>query len=65
MPAVTHNRSWILRSRHRRRGSVLIRRKLKRCYVLAFFEYAWLVSWLAQRRIIGRTNSRRLDIPYA
>ena len=46
-------------------GNVLIRRQLKRRYVLAFFQKlsrASLVSRPAPRRIIGRANSRRLGI---
>ena len=47
-------------------GNVLIRRQLKRRYVLAFFREAFrrasLVSRPAPRRIIGRANSRRLGI---
>ena len=46
-------------------GNVLIRRQLKRRYVLAFFRSfprASLVSRPAPRRIIGRVNSRRLGI---
>ena len=49
-------------------GHVLIRRQLKRRYVLAFFRScrrAWLVSRPALRRIIGRANSRRWGIRYA
>ena len=43
-------------------GKVVIRRQLKRRYVLAFFQKlprAWLVLRLARHRIIGRANSRR------
>ena len=46
-------------------GNVLIRRQLKRRYVLAFFQKlprAWLGSRPAPRHIIGRVNSRRLGI---
>ena len=49
-------------------GNVLIRRKLKRRYVLAFFEklQPCLVGIEAcATRIIGRASSRRLDIPCA
>ena len=49
-------------------GKVLIRRQLKRRYVLAFFQKlrrAWLGSRPAPRRIIGRVSSRRLAIPCA
>ena len=49
-------------------GNVLVRRQLKRRYVLAFFQK--LLSCLvgigpAPRRIIGRANSRRSAIPCA
>ena len=46
-------------------GNVLIRRQLKRRYVLAFFQKlppCLVGSRPAQRRIIGRANSRRSDI---
>ena len=49
-------------------GNVLIRRQLKRRYVLAFFEKlrcAWLGSRPAPRRIIGRASSRHADITCA
>ena len=47
-------------------GKVIIRRQLKRRYVLAFFEKrAWLGSRPAPRRIIGRASSRHSDIPCA
>ena len=44
------------------KGHVLIRRQLKRRYVLAFFRgcrRAWLVSRPVPPRIIGHANSRR------
>ena len=43
-------------------GAVVIRRRLKRRSVLAFFQkrhHAWLASRLAPRRTIGRANCRR------
>ena len=46
-------------------GNVLIRRQLKRRYVLAFFEKlrpASLASRPAPRHITGRANSRRSGI---
>ena len=49
-------------------GKVLIRRQLKRRYVLAFFQKLppCLVGIEAcARRIIGRASSRRLGIPCA
>ena len=50
-------------------GKVLIRRQLKRRYVLAFFQKLSAVpGWVsrpAPRRIIGRVSSRRLGIPCA
>jgi transposase len=49
-------------------GQVVIRRQLKRRYILAFFQKvprAWLVSKLAPRRIIGRANFRPLATPCA
>ena len=49
-------------------GKVLIRRQLKRRYVLAFLRscrHAWLASRPVLRRIIGRANSRRSDITCA
>ena len=42
-------------------GKVIIRRQLKRRYVLAFFEKL-LGSRPAPRRIIGRASSRHLGI---
>ena len=65
------------RSRHREvgfsgpvdaNGQVVIRRQLKRRYILAFFRScrrAWLVSKLAPRRIIGRANFKPLATPWA
>jgi hypothetical protein len=50
------------------KGNVILRRKLKRRYVLTFSRscpHAWLVLKPAPRRIIGRANSKRLDTPYA
>jgi transposase len=47
-------------------GKVLIRRKLKRRYVLAFFERlrrAWLGLRPAPHLIIGRVNLSRSAIP--
>ena len=47
-------------------GQVVIRRQLKRRYVLAFFQklhHASLALRPAPRRIIGRVNSRRSAIP--
>ena len=49
-------------------GNVLIRRQLKRRYVLAFSRgcrHASLASRPAPRRIIGRVSSRRSGIPCA
>jgi hypothetical protein len=49
-------------------GNVLIRRQMKRRYVLAFFQKlsrALLGSRPAPRRIIGRASSRRLGIACA
>jgi transposase len=49
-------------------GTMLIRRQLKRRYVLAFFQklQPCLVGIdLAPPRIIGRVSSRRLAIPCA
>ena len=49
-------------------GNVTIRRKLKRRYVIPFFQKlrrAWLVSRPAHRRIIGRANSRHSATPCA
>ena len=47
-------------------GKVLIRRKLKRRYVLAFFgSRVWLGSRPVPHRIIGRANSRRSGIACA
>ena len=46
-------------------GQVVIRRQLKRRYVLAFFRScrrAWSASRPAPRRTIGLANSRRLGI---
>jgi len=46
-------------------GQVVIRRKLKRRYLLAFLkscQHALLVLRPARRRIIGRGNCRRLGI---
>ena len=47
-------------------GNVVIRRQLKRRYVMTFFQKlprgAWSVLKPAPRRIIGRANSRRLAI---
>ncbi len=48
--------------------NVIIRRQLKRRYVLRFSRRcrrAWLVSKPAHRRIIGRANSRRSATPCA
>ena len=48
-------------------GNVVVRRQLKRRYVLVFFQKlhrAWSVSKPAPRRIIGRASSRRLVTPY-
>ena len=44
-------------------GNVIVRRQLKRRYVLPFFQKlprAWLASKPAPRLIIGRANFRRL-----
>jgi transposase len=44
-------------------GQVVIRRKLKRRYVLAFFQklrLVWSALRLVHRRIIGRASCRRL-----
>ena len=48
-------------------GNVILRRQLKRRYVLSFFQKLppYLVLKPAPRRIIGRANSRRLATPYA
>ena len=50
-------------------GNVVIRRQLKRRYVMTFFRKlsprAWSVSKPAPRRIIGRANCRRLATPFA
>ena len=49
-------------------GVVVIRRQLKRRYVLAFLRSchrAWSVSKPAHRHIIGRVNSRRLVMSFA
>ena len=49
-------------------GKVLIRRQLKRRFVLAFFEKLQPASWVlrpAPRRIIGRASSRRSAITSA
>jgi len=49
-------------------GQVVIRRQLKRRYVLAFFQKlpACLMAWRpAPHRIIGRANSRRWATPFA
>ena len=49
-------------------GQVVIRRQLKRNYVLAFFQKlppCLFVSKPAPRRIIGRANCKRLDISFA
>ena len=49
-------------------GNVLIRRQLKRRYVLAFFEKLQPASWVLRpvpRRIIGRASSRRSAITCA
>jgi hypothetical protein len=44
---------------------VVIRRQLKRRYVLAFFEkLAPCMGRLVRHRTIGRVNCRRLVIPY-
>ena len=40
-------------------GQVVIRRKLKRRYVLAFFQKVWSASRLVHRRIIGRASCSR------
>ena len=48
------------------RGSVVIRRQLKRRYVLAFSRscrHAWSVSRRAPPRIIGRASCRPSGIP--
>ena len=47
-------------------GEVVIRRQLKRRYVLAFSRschHAWWELRPVPRRIIGRANSRHLAIP--
>jgi hypothetical protein len=50
-------------------GNVVIRRQLKRRYVLArsstSYHRAWSALRLAPRRIIGRANSRPSATPYA
>jgi transposase len=49
-------------------GNVIVRRKMKRRYVLAFSKScspAWLVSKHAPPRIIGRVSCRPLGIPCA
>ena len=49
-------------------GNVLIRRKLKRRYLLTFFvscSRAWLESRPVPRRIIGRASSKRSAITCA
>jgi transposase len=46
-------------------GQVVIRRQLKRRYILAFFQkchHAWSALKLARRRIIGHASSRLLAI---
>ena len=48
-------------------GNVVVRRQLKRRYVLIFFQKlppCWSVSRPARRRIIGRASSKRLATPY-
>ena len=50
------------------RGNVILRRQLKRCYLLAFFKkqppcLVSIETW--PRRIIGRANSRRLVTAFA
>ena len=39
-------------------GQVVIRRQLKRRYVLAFFQRAWWASRPVPHRTIGRVSSR-------
>ena len=49
-------------------GQVVMRRQLKRRYVLKFFEKlapAWLASKPVPRRIIGRASSRHLVTSFA
>jgi hypothetical protein len=49
-------------------GQVVIRRRLKRRYILAFFQKlrpCLVVSKLAPRRIIGRANFKPLATPCA
>ena len=49
-------------------GNVVVRRQLKRRYVLAFFKKlpsAWSASRPARRRIIGRASFRLSVIPCA
>jgi transposase len=54
-------------------GNVVLRRQLKRRYVLAYFQklppclvgIAWSALKPAPRRIIGRENSRRLATLFA
>ena len=48
-------------------GKVVIRRQLKRRYVLAFFEKlspAWSASRPVPRHTIGHASCRHLAIPY-
>ena len=48
-------------------GQVVIRRQLKRRYVLSFFQklpHAWSASKLAPRRTIGRASCKHLVIRY-
>ena len=50
------------------KGNVVLRRQIKRRYVLAFFQKlrrAWLASKPVPRRIIGRANCKRLATPFA
>ena len=45
-------------------GRVVIRRQLKRCYVLTFFEkLAPCLIGIALHRTIGHASFRRLDTP--
>jgi transposase len=49
-------------------GNVILRRQLKRRYVLLSFKSsrrAWSVSKLVLRRITGRANCRHLATPFA
>ena len=49
-------------------GNLILRRQLKRRYVLVFFRSyrcAWLASRLAPRHIIGHANPRRSVTPFA